>query len=507
MELTISNALLRSLSHDESPASTQGKLRAYYDSLLPETNQKLLQVYSAGWGIDLHDPDVSYNRDGENDHNYCQNKVAEIVERSPTNADFFFSVLDAFAVGDYNSCWMTIDKIASHVSNPLELLRYLTSLEPLVAEPPKLSGFMSSVIAGARKKDRSIALKCLNEALEGKLVVPYAVNLFAATGMDDELMTRAIGLLEQGQIEPRTTTAIAFPDTLEGIAPHLIAKLLNTMGQHGTEGLWASIEFIGRMFYGNRLSKEPFFDVIKSTVSDVALFERERFSNMDWYHWHDITGKLIDEGYADPECAEEILNFILSVTDVEEYNVQLAFDEYAQKILRKLISVDPNLVWRKFHERLANPDNRREYRLNGLFEGGVGSPSSAGVLNDIPLEISVAWMLEDKTERLPFILQWVELFSGDKEDREWSATFVDFTNQHIDNLEALDAVTSRLTTGAWWGSYANKLESERERLLQLKELSSNPLVRHWVDKSVSRFDNAIVAERRRDANRDADFRK
>lgn len=57
------------------------------------------------------------------------------------------------------------------------------------------------------------------------------------------------------------------------------------------------------------------------------------------------------------------------------------------------------------------------------------------------------------------------------------------------------------------GSYANKLEDERERLVKLKEASSNPLVQRWVDKTVARFDQAIVVERRRDANRDADFKK
>jgi len=116
-------------------------------------------------------------------------------------------------------------------------------------------------------------------------------------------------------------------------------------------------------------------------------------------------------------------------------------------------------------------------------------------------------MLEDKKERLPLVLEWIELFSGGEENSEWSANFVDFTNQHIDDLDALDAVTSRITTGTWWGSYANKLENERARLLQLKGVSSNPLVHRWVDKTVSRFDNTIVTERRRDANRDADYKK
>ena len=492
---------------EDAPEDYQAKLRSYYDDLLPKTDQELLQVYSLGWGIDIHDPDVSYNRDGDNDHNYCTNKVIEIVERCPADADFFFPVLDAFALGDFNSGLMTIDKIASHVSNPMALFEHLVTLEPLVAEPQKLAFFVCSVIAGARRTDRSQALICLDEALKDASLVPHAVNLIASAGLDDNLMTRVIDLLDEDRIEPHTTISAAFPEALEGISPQLIVDLLNKLRLRGTDGAWASVEFIGRTLYSDRFDRAPFIKVIRRSVTNSSLLERMNFSNMDWYRWHDIVGKLLDDGHADPGFVEELLEFILSVTGINEYNVQLSFDEYARKILRKLTSVDPKRVWQKFHERLENADAMGEHRLNDLFEGGIENPSSAGVLNDVPLEISVAWMLKEKKKRLPFILQWIELFVGEKESREWSATFVDFIDQHIDDMDVLDAVTSRLTTGIWWGSYANKLESERERLLHLKELSSNPLVRHWVDKTVFRFDRAIVAERRRDANRDADFKK
>lgn len=485
----------------------QTKLRAYYDDLLPKTDLELLLVYSSGWAIDIHDPDVTYNRDGDNDFNYCTNKVEEIVARSPTSSEYFLPALEAFASGNFHSGWITVDKIAAHVDDPHTLLEHLKSLQSLHNDTAKFASFVGSVIRGARRNNRDTALECLNEALAEEMLVPHAVNLIAAAGLDDALMARVIELLNEGKIEPRSTDAIAFSETLEGIDPDLIVDLLNIMNQRGSAGSWASIDFIGRMLYKKSFNREPFVEVVKGVVANPTLFERKNYSNMDWYHWHDIVEKLLDEGFADQAFAEKLLDFILSVTEVEEYNVQLSFDDYAQKILRKLISIDPEQVWKKFHDRMKNADAMREHRLNGLFEAGMGNPAGAGVLNDIPMEISVAWMLEDKKERLPLVLEWIELFSGGEENSEWSANFVDFTNQHIDDLDTLDAVTSRITTGTWWGSYANKLESERARLLQLKDVSSNPLVHRWVDKTVSRFDNAIVAERRRDANRDADFKK
>ena len=70
-----------------------------------------------------------------------------------------------------------------------------------------------------------------------------------------------------------------------------------------------------------------------------------------------------------------------------------------------------------------------------------------------------------------------------------------------------DVIKLRLTTGIWWGSRVNMLESEIQRLLHLRELSSNSFVQYWVDKTVALLKIEIADQRRRDANRDADFEK
>ncbi|MFS9531651.1 hypothetical protein Q6247_26155, partial [Klebsiella pneumoniae] len=88
----------------------------------------------------------------------------------------------------------------------------------------------------------------------------------------------------------------------------------NVMNEGGSTGAWASIDFIGRMFYKNSLNREPFVEVVKEVVTHLALFERVNYSNMDWYHWHDIVGKLLDGGFSEQAFIEGLLEFILSVT-------------------------------------------------------------------------------------------------------------------------------------------------------------------------------------------------
>src|SRR5690606_33034437 len=146
---------------------------------------------------------------------------------------------------------------------------------------------------------------------------------------------------------------------------------------------------------------------LKASVVNRALFNKPCFSRMDWYHWCALVEKLFEGGHVDDAFSVQLVDFIISVTSVEEYNVQLSFDDYAQKILRKLIATSPSLVWEKYHEARATLEGRAWSRLPRLFEASMGDPSNPGVFNDISPEIYVPWMLENKVERMPFILGWI----------------------------------------------------------------------------------------------------
>ena len=107
---------------------------------------------------------------------------------------------------------------------------------------------------------------------------------------------------------------------------------------------------------------------------------------------------------------------------------------------------------------------------------------------------------------MPFIIKWLQLFAGSNNDRQWNADFVSFVDAYVDRPERLDPLLSRLTNGFWEGSYSNKLETERDQLLQLKQASSNLNVHRWIDQAAMKIENLIPEQRRQEANREASHR-
>ena len=143
---------------------------------------------------------------------------------------------------------------------------------------------------------------------------------------------------------------------------------------------------------------------------------------------------------------------------------------------------------------------RQKQRISGCPASVISN------VNDVPAEIYVSWMLKDKEERMPFILDWLQLFAGEENNQQWNTDFVSFVDAHTDCPERLNTLRSRLITGSWWGSFANKLGAVRDQLLKLREASSNFNVHRWIDQIVSQMEQQIIDERRLDANREASYR-
>jgi hypothetical protein len=484
----------------------QQRLREYYDELLPTDPLEQIHYYSSGWATDIHDPDVSYDREGDNDYHYGENKIYELVDAAPKEAAYFLPFLDMLLEKATNSGWVAVVRIARHVGDPEHLLRHLLESMTADIEIAVISNLVRNVISGAAQTDRNKGLECLELALGVSSLSASSIEFLASVGVDDALMQRAIEFVQYDAVEPQQVSVIALNDVLQTVDERLIELLVSTLLTKQAHGAWAAIDFLSHVLYRADFKEGRLLRSLKASVINRALFDKSRYSYMGWYHWCDLVEKLFEGGYIDDAFGIELVNFIISVTSVEVYNVQLSFDEYAQKILRRLIATSPRLVWEKYHEARTALAGRALYRLPGLFEASVGEPSAPGVFNDIPAEIYVPWMLEDKEERMPFVLDWLQLFVGGKNDRQWNADFVSFVDAHVDRPERLNTLRSRLTAGTWLGSFANKLEAERDQLLQLREASSNSNVHRWIDRTVSQMEQQIVEERRQDANREASYR-
>jgi len=101
------------------------------------------------------------------------------------------------------------------------------------------------------------------------------------------------------------------------------------------------------------------------------------------------------------------------------------------------------------------------------------------------------------------VIDWLGLFD---DKGQWSTSFVNFIEQHVDDPQQLDIISTRLTTGMSVGSYANKLEREKDRLQILYDRCFNPMVKSWVRSYLVGLETRIQSERLRDENREASYR-
>ncbi|MGQ0333197.1 hypothetical protein [Halomonas elongata] len=497
------------LYFDRNDASYEHRerLRAFYDELIPSDTIEKIYYYSSGWAVDIHDPDVCYSRGGDNDHDYGLKKIHELVDASPNHAVYFFPLVDKFLGGPASSAWIAMLRIAKHINDPDRLLRYVLESLSSDSDIVVLSNLVRNIISGAAEIDRSKGLECLDIALGVKSLSKSSIEFVAAVGLDDALMQRAVEFVKNDTAEPHQVSELVFNEFLQRIDHALIEVLISALQTKGEQGAWAAIEFLGRVLYRSNPKEGWLLESLAQSVINPALFDKERYSNMDWYLWRVLVEKLLDSGRIDDGFKAQLVDFIISVTTVEEFGVQLAFDDHAQEILHHLIYSSPSLVWEKYHEMREASDIRARYRLESLFGSSSGSPSEPGVLNSIPKDIYIPWMLEDKEGRMSFVLGWIRLFiKVDDNERSWDPCFVEFLDSHVDRPDRLDVLCARLTTGSWVGSYANKLESERDQLLQLRGVSKNTYVHRWVDQVVSRIGQKIIEEQRKDGNREAHYR-
>ncbi|MBC7203806.1 MAG: hypothetical protein H5U29_09840, partial [Pusillimonas sp.] len=362
----------------------QESLRAYYDELLPNDPLEQIHFYSSGWPMDIHDPDVSYDHDNHNDHDFGSKKIIRLVEASPNDAVYFFPLIDELLASPTNSGWVAINYIAKHVGDPENLVRYLLDSLSTNGEISVLSNLVRTVISGAAQVDRNRGLACMELALSSQELSASSIEFIASAGLDDALMRRVIALVDNGTVESNQVSVIAFSQILKKIDHGLINTLVSSLLERQESGAWATIEFLAHVLHGSKPKERLLLGSVVQAVVNPALFDKPRNSNMDWYYWSELIKRLLDGEHIDDGLSARLIDFIIRVTHVEEYGVQLSFEDYAQNILRRLISSFPHLVWEKYHDALTVADGQARYRLRSLFNANFGDPSHPGVLNNIP---------------------------------------------------------------------------------------------------------------------------
>lgn len=490
---------------ESAPQEYINRLRALYDDLMPSEHLERILIYSAGWRVELHDPDVPYKEDGDNDYYYADRMIESLITTSPMESAYFESTVKAFTEDTYHNAGSTLTRIAMHVTDPHNLVAYTLGFLGDENGLHTTASMLRSILYGINKVNGEVARLQLEIILSRKELSPYTADLISSVGVDDRLFGLLIDRLRAGDMSPWSANSLGHLAEMKSVSSKLITELIDVLIASGAEGGWAAVDFLTYFLHNNKKLSATEALLIKSAVINPNLLLKEKFGHMDAYHWKELTKKLFEDDFLDPNLGRDLTQFITSMIDIPDYSIQLSFSEYARDILKKMIDAHPEIVWTEYTERLKLSPTKK-HRLATLYGTDIGNPAEGGVLDYMPLAIIEPWMLEDKSQRLPVILSWIKIFENNESTGHWNSKFVIFLERHISNAEELAPLISRLTTGSWWGSYANKLNPIVERLEALAKIITNPAVSRWAVQTRYSLLRAIERARHDEENRDIGFR-
>ena len=393
------------LYFDRSKASEEfGKaVRTYFDELMPSEPVELAVLYTHGWKTDFHDPNVDYNREARSriDREYATERAIELAGMIVIDPAATDCALDRFVTSDAKTVFEFARRLAELAQSPTELFK--SALTKAEHKADAANGqFFKGLVAGAESRDPNTARECVRLALRSEKLKKDAISMIGAGKLQPGDIQLVVSLLRSGDVESRQCAFLSYDHlSIENIIP-----LLGELALHGTDGLWAVLEIISMILYGDKEISKPLVPILRNVLVDPALFESVR-GTRDGYQLEMLVkllsrSKLIDHGFA-----HALAKQLLSICAQHQLDI---FEELVDPVsasLRALMDSHPQEVWAEVVGLLQVNDRRIGRHLNTLIGLRHDDHLGPGVLYALPADLYLKWARKDPAHRAPIVLDWL----------------------------------------------------------------------------------------------------
>jgi hypothetical protein len=491
------------LYFDRSKASEElGKaVRTYFDELMPSDPVELAVLYTHGWQADFHDPNVDYNREDRSriDREYATQKAIELAGMIMTDQAATDRALDRLVTSDAKTVFQFARRLAELAQSPTELFK--TALTKAEHKAEAANGqFFRGLIAGSESRDPNTARQCVRLALRSEKLKKDAISMIGAGTLQPRDLQLVVSLLQSGDVEPRQCAFLSYGRGMEHLPIQQIIPLLEELALHGADGLWAVLEIISMILYGDKELPKPLVAVLRNVLVDPALFESVR-GTRNGYQLEMLVkllsrSKLIDHGFA-----RALVKQLLSICARDQLDI---FEELVDPVsasLRALMDSHPQEMWAEVVGLLQVNDRRIGRHLKTLIGPRHDDHLGPGLLYALPADLYLKWARKDPAHRAPIVLDWLPVATKAADDSlSWHQALQDFIAEFANQHDVLRTLSMRLQRLSGWGSLVPHLES-LVKLLNSWSAHTHADVRQWVRDELNEIQAQIQHEQQRDEER------
>jgi hypothetical protein len=471
------------------------EVRQLYDDLLPTDPVDLAVLYTAGWQLDLHDPDSRYdpNPKSRDNFDYAERCAVAAAEEIANSAELITRSLNRLACESGNGTYPFAKALMKASKDPEGLFSLAIRVAEDSEQPPN-RGFYGGLISGADERDPKIARALVRLALQSSKLKGEAIALIGSRILDDEDIDLIISLVASGEIKPWQVQNLGLWHSPEV----LFIRVLKELEKHGNDGLWAIVDIVGLFLHGD--SKTPskqLQTLTKRVLLAPQLFETTR-SNMDGYHMEQLVRRLIKLGSVDKAYAAKLAKQLMSICRRGTDRVFYDLDDPVRKALGYLLEIYPDVTWAAIAKKLTSKTwHDRFYAENLLKSHHRDDHLARSLAVPVPPAIYMAWVREKPKERAAKVVTWLPIADRpEKGPLVWNPELNAFVDEFGDVPGVLQELGGRLSPNSYSGGLAPYLEP----IVPLVETwAGHPKasVRAWVPDVLSWLRKTIVAERKR----------
>jgi hypothetical protein len=292
---------------------------------------------------------------------------------------------------------------------------------------------------------------------------------------------------------------------LDHLSPEDIMPLLLELTNHGTRGLWTTLDVLTMYLHGDRRPSDSIVALVKSVLVAAPLFDEVLRGSSDGHRLQEAVRLLDRHGALDRKFARAVLPQLFGICGRSEPSVFHELDAPAREALRILMRSHPKEVWAAVSKLLLRRDWRFRDRLGDLLGFDREDHLGPGILFDLPPELYVEWARGNPDKRAATVVEWLPLVQATEPEGtaalSWHPALESFVAAFAEATSVLGAVARRLRRQSGSGSEVPHLERVLP-LLDTWSKHSRPGVRSWAANQKAALRTAIEDERRHDEEHD-----
>lgn len=442
----------------------RGKVREFYDSLLPTEEVEKVLFYSRFSSTGLYNPDLVFNRDdpAQHDFRYADRALTAAVDDLLARPGGSARLLPRIVTGHLRNASALGQRLAQESAVPTRDFAEAVRMAEASGESPNLL-FFCGYLRGLRSRDDLLARSCLVVALQSAPLPRHLVALLDSVELTPEDLVKVADALRSGTVSPEQCRSLSHGQSLDHLAPDVLRPMIAALVESGANGIWSAFDIVHMYRYQARPMERATARIVLELVSSPSLASSKPTSAQDSHALGELIEVIVSAGLWTEADARVAVERLFEVIGREDSGFYSYVGTSISGALATLTAAWPQVALDEVARRLEDKGDRALSRLASLMD--FASWKKAGnFLTHLEPDRLFSWIQVSPAARGAFVATFLPLFANDQDAPdgrsrgaaacEWHPLVVRLADEFGSEQEVLDAIRRRLRPGVTVGPRA-----------------------------------------------------